>query len=205
LAFEVDEHLRPLGDLLTQHRVFGVELRHAIPEGGELDRRRGRLPLAGTFSATARRAGTPLAPGQAHPAGLALDEKPAERGSEHRARPAEAAPTPLPSAGLWTQPVTDVVPPERPWGERTWGHLWRAPGSLGEAERYSDWRRAREEALIRDLLPPGVSPETPPRERPLPQGPRWPGFPPVAPQPIGQRRPMLNRELLRRLLLTGGV
>jgi hypothetical protein len=67
LAFEVGEPIRPLGDLLPQRYVISFQLRHALPEGGELGRRRSRLPLAGAFSAAARGAGAPLAPSQDHP------------------------------------------------------------------------------------------------------------------------------------------
>jgi hypothetical protein len=114
-------------------------------------------------------------------------------------RPAEAAPGLPPSP----RPAAEAVPSASMWGERRW-HPGIDPSllpAIGEAEPWLS--PAMGEALIRDLLPPGVPREAPPRG----EGPRpetvWPGRP-AGPQPMRQPLP-LNRELLRRLLLTGGV
>jgi hypothetical protein len=123
-------------------------------------------------------------------------------------RPAETAPALPPSPRSHAQPAaTAVEPRERGWGEQVWQQpmVSPRPSSVLEGEPFVDPRLVEEEAIIRQWLPPGVPLGTPPRGMgPPPPGARWPGVPPVGTQPMRQQLP-LNRELLRRLLLTGGV
>jgi hypothetical protein len=124
-------------------------------------------------------------------------------------RPAEVAPGLPPSPRSRAQPVAAEVEPREPgWGEQVWQQpmVTPRPSSVLEAEPFINPRLIEEEAVIRQWLPPGVPLGTPPRgmgPKPSP-GPPWPGSVPLGPQPMRQPLP-LNRELLRRLLLRGGV
>jgi hypothetical protein len=125
-------------------------------------------------------------------------------------RPGEVAPTVAPSTGrVQAQPAAEAGEPiESGWLERILGYGASdvPPPSIGEADPYYSWRKAREQGIIRDVLPPGVPLETAPRpgQPPPAPGQPWPGRIPGGPQPIG-RRPMPDRVLLRWLLTSGGL
>jgi hypothetical protein len=87
------------------------------------------------------------------------------------------------------------------WGQNL--PPWLQQPSIAETEPYTEARRLQEQAIIRDLLPPGVSPETPPLRLggSQPQ-PRY-AAPPGPAGPMSRQVPLRREDLLRRWLTTG--